>query len=313
MGTPGLILCANTPGKDDSLGSFPMCDKVREQFLNIPSCRKFQTDYIFGFALMDPPLQFRPYIIYLGLYLWTALFSTNHISYLWVCTYGPPSSVQTIYHIFGFETTHFQCSHWGKEVVAQNFLVHGPIHPSLDMVKSSHPLSRETPPKHKISTYMLHSGDGVLGVVLSIYLPPNTELMPNSSILVSSDHITFSQASSGSSRWSLANFRRACTCTFFSRGTLRAQQDFNPSRCHVLLMVLFVTVVPTAFRSLTSSSGVVLGWSLTFLVIIDIPRGEILRGAPDRGRLAVTLCFFHFLIIAPTVVNFSPSCLLIFL
>ena len=84
------------------------------------------------------------------------------------------------------------------------------------------------------------------------------------SILVSSDHITFSQASSGSSRCSLANFRRACTCAFFSRGTLRAQQDFNPSRCNVLLMVLFVTVVPTAFP------------------------------------------------IAPTVVNFSPSCLLIF-
>ena len=38
------------------------------------------------------------------------------------------------------------------------------------------------------------------------------ELMPNSSILVSSDPITFSQASSGSSRCSLANFRWACTC-----------------------------------------------------------------------------------------------------
>ena len=137
------------------------------------------------------------------------------------------------------------------------------------------------------------------------------ELMPNSSILVSSDHITFSQASSGSSSCSMANFRRACTCAFFSRGTLRAQQDFNPSRCSVLLMVLFVTVVPTAYRSLTSSSCVVLGWSLTFLIIIDIPQGEILHGAPDRGRLADFV--LHFLIIAPTVVNFSPSCLLIFL
>ena len=90
-------------------------------------------------------------------------------------------------------------------------------------------------------------------------------------------------------------------------------QDFNHSRCSVLLMVLFVTVVPTAFRSLTSFSCVALGWSLTFLIIIDIPQGEILRGAPDRGRLAVTLCFYHFLIITPTVVNFSTSCLLIFL
>ena len=85
------------------------------------------------------------------------------------------------------------------------------------------------------------------------------KLMPNSSILVSSDHITFSQASSGSSGCSLANFSQTCTCAFFSRGTLRTQQDFNPSWCSVLLMVLFVTVVPTAFRSSTSSSCVVLG------------------------------------------------------
>ena len=189
---------------------------------------------------------------------------------------------------------HFQCSHGGKEVVAQNLPVHGPIHPPLDTVKSSCRLSRETPLKHKVSTAMLHSGDGVLGVVLSISLPARNTAMPNSSILVSSDHITFSQTSSGSSRCSLANFRWACTCAFFSRGTLCVQQDFNPSRCSVLLM----TVVPTAFRSLTSSSCVVLGWSLTFL-IIDIPWGEILRGAPDRGRLAVFLPFYN---------NCSDSC-----
>ena len=31
IGTPGLVLCANTPGKDDSHESFPIiCDKVRE-------------------------------------------------------------------------------------------------------------------------------------------------------------------------------------------------------------------------------------------------------------------------------------------
>ena len=84
-----------------------------------------------------------------------------------------------------------------------------------------------------------------------------TQKKKKKTILVSSDHITFSQASSRSSWCSLANFRRACTCAF-SRGTLRTQQDFNPSWCSVLLLVLLVTVVPTAFRSLTSSSGVVL-------------------------------------------------------
>ncbi len=55
------------------------------------------------------------------------------------------------------------------------------------------------------------------------------EFMPESSILVSSDHMTFSHASSGSSRWSLANFRRAWTCAGLSRGTLRMLQDFNPT------------------------------------------------------------------------------------
>ena len=40
----------------------------------------------------------------------------------------------------------------------------------------------------------------------------------------------------------------------------------------------------------------------------EVPRGEIMRGAPDRGRLAVTLCFFHFLIIAPTLIT-TLACL----
>ncbi len=133
--------------------------------------------------------------------------------------------------------------------------------------------------------------------------------MPKSWILVSSDHNTFTQFSSESFRCSLANFRRACTCSFLSRGTLRALQDFSPSRRSMLPIVFLVTIVPAALRSLTRSSRVVLGWFLTVLMIIETPRGEILHGVPDRGRLTVILCFFHLRIIAPTVVTFSPSCL----
>ncbi len=133
--------------------------------------------------------------------------------------------------------------------------------------------------------------------------------MPTSLLLVSSDHNTFTQFSSESFRCSLANFRRACTCAFLSRGTLRALQDFSPSRCSVLPIIFLVTMVPAALRSLTRSSGVVLGWFLTVLMIIETPRGKILHGAPDRGRLTVILCFFHLRIIAPTVVTFSPSSL----
>ncbi len=67
--------------------------------------------------------------------------------------------------------------------------------------------------------------------------------------------------------------------------------------------------VPALCRSFTRSARVVLGFLLTVLVIILTPRGEILRGAPDRGRLSVVLYVFHFLIIAPTVDFFTPSCL----
>ncbi len=91
--------------------------------------------------------------------------------------------------------------------------------------------------------------------------------------------------------------------------TSLALQDLSPWRRSVLLMVAFVTLVPALCRSFTRSPCVVLGFLLTVLVIILTPRGEILRGAPDRGRLSVVLYVFHFLIIAPTVDFFTPSCL----
>ncbi len=55
----------------------------------------------------------------------------------------------------------------------QNLTIHGPIHPPLNTVQSSCPLCRKAPPKHDVSTPMLHGWDGVLGIVL-ILLPPNT-------------------------------------------------------------------------------------------------------------------------------------------
>ncbi len=105
-------------------------------------------------------------------------------------------------------TTHLQCSYWGKEVVCQILAIHGPIHPPLNTVQSSCPLCRKAPPKHDVSSPMPHGWDGVLGIVLILLLPPNTAsgVYTKSSILVSSDHMTFSHASSGSSRWSLAKF-----------------------------------------------------------------------------------------------------------
>ncbi len=201
-------------------------------------------------------------------------------------------------------TFHLQCPCWWKEVYTQNLTIHGPIHSFLYTDQSSWSLCRKTAPKHDVSTPMLHSRYGVLWMQLR-----NFEFLPKSYILVSSDHMTFSQSSSGSSKCSLANFRRAWTCTGLSRGTRLALQDLSPWRRSVLLMVAFVTLVPALCRSFTRSPRVVLGFLLTVLVIILTPRGEILRGAPDRGRLSVVLYVFHFLIIAPTVDFFTPSCL----
>ncbi len=148
-----------------------------------------------------------------------------------------------------------------------------------------------------------------VGMVFFLLRTWQVEFLPKSSILVSSDHMTFSQSSSGSSKCSLASFRRAWTCTGLSRGTRLALQDLRPWQRSVLLMVAFVTLVPALCRSFTRSPRVVLGFLLTVLVIILTPQGEILRGPLDRGRLSVVLYVFHFLIIAPTVDFFTPSCL----
>ncbi len=96
---------------------------------------------------------------------------------------------------------------------------------------------------------------------------------------------------------------------WLKQGDMSGTAGFESLARSVLLMVAFVTLVPALCRSFTRSPRVVLGFLLTVLVIILTPRGEILRGAPDRGRLSVVLYIFHLLIIAPTVDFFTPSCL----
>ena len=184
------------------------------------------------------------------------------------------------------------------------------IHPPLDTVKSSCPLNWETPPKHKVSTSMLHSGDGVLGVVLSISLPPNTSESSWCQIALFWSHLTTSPSPKPPPDHPGVPWQT-------SDGPVHVPSPAEEPCVRNRILILHGVVCYWWFsswsqlpsRSLTSSSCVVLGWSLTFPLIIDIPRGEILHGAPDRGRLAVNLCFFHFLIIAPTVVNFFVACL----
>ncbi len=121
--------------------------------------------------------------------------------------------------------------------------------------------------------------------------------------------MTFSQSSSGSSKCSLANFRRAWTCTGLSRGTRLALQDLSPWRRSVLLMVAFVTLIPALCRSFTRSPVWFWDFCSQFLWLFWPHGVRFLRRAPDRGRLSVVLYVFHFLIIAPTVDFFTPSCL----
>lgn len=49
----------------------------------------------------------------------------------------------------------------------------GPVHRPCNGVKSTSTLSRETIPKHNVSTSVLDGWDSVLGVLVSTSVPPN--------------------------------------------------------------------------------------------------------------------------------------------
>ncbi len=109
--------------------------------------------------------------------------------------------------------THFQCPSWlqwpGPDV-------HGPVHRPFDVVQLCCPFSRKTPQSIMFPPPCLTVGMVFLGSQAAFLLLQTqwVELMPKSWILVSSDQNTFTQFPSES----LANFRRACTCAFLSRG-----------------------------------------------------------------------------------------------
>lgn len=106
--------------------------------------------------------------------------------------------------------------------------------------------------------------------------------------LVSSDCSTFSQVFSASEHLNVGDIRWACACAYLNREAWWAMQDFNWLQRSVLPLVLLVTVVPTAFISLKSSSCVVLGRYTTFLMIILTPFSKILHGAPEWGSFYIS-------------------------
>lgn len=112
---------------------------------------------------------------------------------------------------------------------------------------------------------------------------------------------TCSQGFSVSFICSQTNLRQVWTCAFCSRFGV-----------DVLSALFWETIFPPAFRWLVNF---VLGWSTTFLRIIVTHRGEILRGAPDGGRLTVndksTVLMQHFSALLehffPHISGFYPS------
>ncbi len=185
--------------------------------------------------------------------------------------------------------------------------IHGPIHSFLYTDQSSWSLCRKTAPKHDVSTPMLHSRYGVLWMQLSILSSPNTtswvftkkfyfgfiwpyDILP---ILFWIIQMLSSKLQTGLDMYWLKQGDMSGTAGFES---LAVQCVTDGSLC---------TLVPALCRSFTRSP--VWFWDFCSQFLWSFwPRGEILRGAPDRGRLSVVLYVFHFLIIAPTVDFFTP-------
>lgn len=75
-----------------------------------------------------------------------------------------------------------------------------------------------------------------------------------------------------------------------------------------VLIVAFVTLAPALCWSFTRSPCVLLGSLLTVLVIILTPQGGDLGWSPRSSEIINCLECPHFLIFAPTVDFFTPSC-----
>lgn len=133
--------------------------------------------------------------------------------------------------------------------------------------------------------------------------------MPESLILLLSDHRTFSQAISESFRSLLAILRCACTCTSLNRRTSQVLQDFNSLSCSVLSMVFNGDHSPKCFHI---NNKLLCNFGLIHHFSHDDPQPTN-QDFEWSSKPRVTLYFFHFRIIAPTVVTFWSSFLMIIL
>lgn len=167
-------------------------------------------------------------------------------------------------------TTHFLWSGGGKKVVIQDFAIHGHVHLPVNAGKLPWALRRKTPPKHNTSTTMLDGEDG--GHILYFSSSKHVELSCGQRAQ-SWSHLTTAPSPSLSESLicSLANLRRPWIWAFLSRGTLHALQDSK------LLHLSVLPAPPMWF----------LADFLTFVMINETPRGDILHGALGLVRLTI--------------------------
>ncbi len=184
------------------------------------------------------------------------------------------------------------------------WLVHGPVHCPFDAVQLSCPLSRKTPPKHNVSTSMF---DGVLGVLGSIPPPPNTTSWVDAKEL--NFGLIWPQHFHPVLLWIIGKLQTGLYMCFLEQGDQSITRGFQSITAYCVTNCFLGDYGPSCLEIIDKILPLVLGWFLKVLMINETPRGEILHGAPVRGRLTVILCFFHLWIIAPTVVTFSSSCL----
>ena len=128
--------------------------------------------------------------------------------------------------------------------------------------------------------------------------------LPNSSIFISSDQITFSQNCIPFFSYVSTNFNWSLTCLVFSKGTFLGDLEWKPVWYRALLMVSLLTLIP---------EWVMKGFICIFLLIHLEVCSFIFLGFPFLGRFAVlSPYFFYFLMIFLIVLSARLISLLIF-
>ncbi len=187
-------------------------------------------------------------------------------------------------------TFHLQCPCRWKEVFTQNLTITWP-HSffSFTQIQSSWFLCRKTAPKHDVPPPCFTVVWCSLDATQHSFSSKHDKLsFYQKVLLVSSDHMTFSQSSLDHPMLS-SKLQTGLDMYWLKQGDTSGTAGFESLAAQCVTDVAFVTLVPALCRSFTRSPRVVLGFLLTVLVIILTPRGEILRGSPDRGRLSVVL------------------------